>query len=124
MHKEDKNARAFNAFMRDKTEIELSEKEKHGSNNEVFFYIFTNKDQFGLILLKMCFYGGIDIYTSFIPKGVTLPVNLGMELINLGIPTVITLGDKSYEFKKKALQRRSSRAAQTEADYPHRQMVS
>ena len=99
-HKEDINARNFNQFIRDKTELELKDIKKNGSNDEVFYYQFTEEDQFGLFLLKICLYGGIDTYISFIPEGVNLPGNLGMELMNAGIHTIITLGDKEYEFNK------------------------
>lgn len=101
-HKEDSNAHNFNQFIRDKTELELKGVPKYGSNNEVFYYQFTEKDQVGLFLLKICLYGGIDTYISFIPESVNLPGNLGMELMNLGIHTIITLGDKEYEFNKKS----------------------
>lgn len=101
-HKEDINARNFNQFIRDKTELELKNVKKYGSNNEVFYYQFTERDLSGLLLLKICLYGGIDTYISFIPEGVNLPGNLGMELINTGVHTIITLGDKVYEFNKES----------------------
>ena len=101
-HKEDKNARTFNQFIRDKTELELKETDKFGSNSEVFYYQFTDKDQFGLFLLKFSFYGGIDIYVSFIPEGVNIPGNLGMELISAGVHTILSLGDKEYEFNQES----------------------
>jgi hypothetical protein len=101
-HKKDITARNFNQFIRDKTELELKDVKKYGSNNEVFYYQFTKEDQFGLFLLKICLYGGIDTYISFIPEGVNLPGNLGMELINAGVHTIIILGDKKYEFNKES----------------------
>ena len=101
-HKKDINARVFNQFMRDKTELELKDAPKYGSNNDVFYYQFTEEDQFGLFLLIICLYGGIDTYISFIPEGVNLPSNLGMELLNAGVQTIITLGDKEYVFNKES----------------------
>lgn len=100
-YKKDKNAKTFNTFMRHKTAIELAKKEKFGANSEIFYYQFTDKDQFGLYLLKICFYDGIDVYASFIPEGIETPANLGMNLIQAGVHTIIDLDGKSYVFNEK-----------------------
>ena len=102
LHKESENARVFNQFMRDKTDLELRGKEKFGANQDVFYFQFTDKDEFGIFLLKICFYGGIDIYVSFVPDGVQVPFNLGIKLIEGGIRTIITLDDKEYVFNSDA----------------------
>ena len=101
-HNSDENSKSFTQFMRDKTELELTGKSKFGSNHEIFYYQFTDNDEFGLFLLKLCIYGGIDTYVSFIPEGIEVPGNIAAELIKRDIHTIIGLGDKQYVFNKKS----------------------
>lgn len=69
-----------------------------GANQDVFFFQFSEPDQFGLRSARFCFYDGINIYVAFIPDGVSPPQNLPALLIKGGIKTYFTLGDRSYEF--------------------------
>lgn len=48
----------------------------------------------------MCltFYGGLRVYLAFVPGDASPPANLGIELMARGLRTIITLGDKTYEF--------------------------
>jgi hypothetical protein len=98
LYSKDKNSTNFIEFVKHKAQIELTEKELFGKNGDIFCYQFTEKDEFGLFLLRMCFYGGVDIYISFIPENVVVPANLGMELMKRGIKTYISLEGKTYEF--------------------------
>jgi hypothetical protein len=93
----DNSPKNFQQFIKDKVELELIDKQKYGSNPEVFFYQVTDKDQFGLYLFRLCFYGGLDIYAALTPKGAVKPLDLGAELLNGGIKTIIHLGEKTYE---------------------------
>ncbi|MDT1858124.1 hypothetical protein FPK33_26840, partial [Acinetobacter baumannii] len=68
-----------------------------GKNQEVFFYQVTDPEQFGLYLFRLCFYGGLDVYVAVLPDGVARPFHLGFELMNRGMKTFLTLGEKSYE---------------------------
>jgi hypothetical protein len=77
---------------------------KIGSNPAVFYYQVSAPDQFGLYMMRLCFYGGLTVYTAFTPEGSTPPPNLAALLIERGIPTVVTLGDKTYEFNPPAEQ--------------------
>lgn len=97
LRSEDKSSENFCKFIRDKAELELADKERFGQNQTVFFYQISDKDGFGLFLFHLCFYGGLSIYASFIPEGVEVPVNLGIELMNRGMKTFINLNDESYE---------------------------
>ena len=97
----DENAAAFNDFVVHRAAIDLEAVENIGKNASVFCYQFTEPDQFGLRLLRLRFYGGVDIYVAFIGSGVQVPGNFAMQLIGHGIRTVINLGDKSYEFNSK-----------------------
>lgn len=93
----DKNQENFKKFVRHKFSLELEGKERMGENPGVFYYQFTDIDENGLWWLKMCFYKGVDVYASFKPEGVEVPFDLGMTLMNDGIKTIFTLGDKDYE---------------------------
>jgi hypothetical protein len=92
------NPATFQQFIRDKVAIELQGKPPLGENPDVFTYQFTDPDQFGLYLLHLRFYGGLDIYVSLMPKQSTVPPNFAMQMIEMGIETIVTLGDREYRF--------------------------
>lgn len=91
------SAKNFNQFISRKVEMELLDKSKHGQNPDVFYYQVTEPDQFGLLLFRLCFYGGVNVYVAVLPKGAARPYHLGIDLMNRGIKTVLTLGDEEYE---------------------------
>lgn len=95
---QDSNSENFKKFIKHKLETELRNTKQHGKNQEVFYYQFTPPDEFGLFALKICFYGGLEIYCAFIPKSTSLPANFAMELMNKGIKTIIHHDGKNYEF--------------------------
>ena len=95
-----KNGTAFIQFIKHRAEIELRGKECHGNNPAVFSCQFSDPDQFGLFILKMCFYGGCEIFVAFIPEGKVPPFNLGMHMIEGGIKSVIDLEGKEYRFNE------------------------
>jgi hypothetical protein len=92
------NPQTWTNFVKRKTEMELEGKPSYGSNPAVFFYQVTDTDQFGLFLFRLCFYGGLNIYAAMWPSTSSTPYNLAIDLMNRGIKTIITLGDKKYEF--------------------------
>ena len=94
----EKNAKTFNEFIKKRVEIDLQGKEKFGENPDVFYYQVTDKDNLGLYLFSLCFYGGLYVYAAMIPKGVAMPENLAWAFVGRGIKTIVTLGDKEYEF--------------------------
>lgn len=98
LHPESQNAKSFNMFVKRKFEIEIDGKPRFGENPEVFFYQVTDVDRIGLYAMRLCFYGGLNIYTAFMPDGTTMPFDLGMYLLGQGITTVITLGDEKFIF--------------------------
>jgi len=98
IHHDENNPKNFQQFIKDKVDLELLGKERFGNNPEIFYYQITDTDQFGLRLFRLCFYGGINVYASLIPESVKESGDLGMELIKRGVKTVITLGEKTYEF--------------------------
>lgn len=92
------NPAEFQRFVRDKVGLELQGKPRLGRNPEVFNFQFTEPDQFGVFLVHLQFYGGLDVYVALMPEGSRLPGNIAMQLIDMGIQTTITLGEKEYRF--------------------------
>jgi hypothetical protein len=94
----EKNPANFTKFLKHRAELELKGRERFGCNPSVFFYQVAAPDTFGLLLMKMCFFEGADIFASFGPEGVVAPGHLGMMLIESGVKSYVTLEDKVYEF--------------------------
>jgi hypothetical protein len=92
------NPAEFQRFIRDKVAMELRDKPRLGSNQDVFSFQFTDPDQFGLYLVHLQFYGGLDVYVGLIPNDCQMPTNLAMLLIERGIETTIRLGGEEYKF--------------------------
>lgn len=87
-------------FLKRRVELELNDKERFGKNPAVFFYQFTNPDQFGLFAVRLCFYEGVEVLVAFKPDGTETPFVLGLELMKRGIKTVIELDGKEYKFNE------------------------
>lgn len=98
LNPKDQNSKSFNEFVRRKFEMELEGASIFGDNNKVFFYQVTKTVQHGLYAMRLCFYGGINIYVSFVPNGKIIPRNLTWELVSMGVQTEVTLGDESFTF--------------------------
>lgn len=98
---EDNNQEMLKKFIARRFDLEERALEIKGENPSVFTYQFCSPDEFGLIGMKMTFYGGTTVYAAYSPKGSKEPYNIGMHLINEGIPTTLTLGDEKFEFNKK-----------------------
>ena len=96
------NPAEFQRFVRDKIQLELQGKKRCGANPEVFTFQFTDPDPYGLYSLHLQFYGGLDVYVALIPARAKVPYNFGMYLMNMGIPTTITLGERQYRFNRDA----------------------
>jgi hypothetical protein len=94
------NPLEFKRLIKDKVTAELSGKQRIGANPDIFTYQFTDPDQFGLFLVHLQFYGGMDVYVGFIPESTEPPPNLAAELIRLGIQTTISDGENTYTFNK------------------------
>jgi len=95
------NPAEFQRFVRDKVAMELKGKVRLGDNPEVFTFQFTDPDPLGLYSLHVQFYGGLDVYSALIPDKTEFPFNLGVDLMNRGIRTTITIGDGEYHFNVK-----------------------
>lgn len=100
LHHEDENSKNFVRFIKDRALIDLDGATKNGENQVIFYYQFTEPDQFGIYLVRLVFNGGVEIYVSYVPEHCEMPVHLGIELMKRGIHTVFTLEDEKYEFNK------------------------
>lgn len=94
----DHNAKILVEFIRARAVLDLTEKPRLGSNQDIFYYQVSVPDQFKLFLMKLVFYGGLEVFLAFLPEGVAQPQHLGFELLAHGVKTVVTLGEKEYVF--------------------------
>jgi len=94
----ERNPKTFKAFIKEKARLELDGKPTHGENQEVFYYQFTDADRFGVFLCRLCFYQNVDVYIAYLPADVEKPYHLSIELMNRGVKTIVTLGEKEFEF--------------------------
>ncbi len=101
LHYSKGNSATWNEFITKRAEIDLKGKSYIGSNPDVFKYMVSDTDKFGLYIIKLCFYGGLSVYVVFIPEGKTVPENPAMQFLNAGIPAVITLHDEKFHFEPK-----------------------
>lgn len=98
VHPTEPNAGTFRDFLRHRVALDLADKPRLGSNPDVFYYRVADPDVHGLYLLELCFYGGLNVYTTFLREGKQRPVDLAMSLIEVGIPTTLTLEGRLYHF--------------------------
>ena len=94
----EKEAATFKRFLTHKFAIEFRGKQRHGANQDVFYYQFSDPDRWGIFSLKMCFYGGADVYVALVPDGCVVPANLGIMLMNRGVKSLFELEGQVYEF--------------------------
>ncbi len=93
-----KNHDSFLKLLDYSFENDKSKRAIKGENKEVFYYQFTDPDKFGLISLRICFYGGLFVYIAFMPEDANEPYDLAIDLANRGIKTIFKLGDSEVEF--------------------------
>jgi hypothetical protein len=97
---DESNAKNWVNFIHDRAAMDLDGKPILGSNPDIFHYQVTDPDQFSIFLFKLTFYGGIQVYLAFQPESAKQAANLALELIGRGLPTIITLGAKTYAFNE------------------------
>lgn len=102
LHQSEQNPASFSRFIKHRAELDLNAADRLGRNPEVFFYQFSEPDEFGLRLLKMCFYGGLDVFVAFVAEGLKPPEILVMKLIAAGVETHLTVGNEVYKFNVRA----------------------
>lgn len=94
----DPNSAEFKRFIKDRIDLDMRERPRVGANPEVFFYQLSGEDQFGLSSIRLCFYGGVEIFVAVIPEGKEVQPDIGMLLISKGMKTFLSLGERRYEF--------------------------
>jgi hypothetical protein len=75
-------------------------KEIKGENPLVFYYQFHEPDNFGLIGMRMVFYGTAEAYFSFKSKDAQQPFDLSMKLMESGIKTIMDVDGEEFIFNK------------------------
>ena len=95
---ERKDDQTLMKFIKRRFEVDPGLLTVKGSNPEVFTYQFCKPDNAGSISLKLTFYQGTDVFIAMLPEGLPVPYNLGVDLINKGIRSTMTLGDEEFEF--------------------------
>jgi len=99
LHSEDESNNNFVQFLKDRAAIDLRHIPLNGENKDIFFYQFTDNDEHGIYMVHMRFYGGIEIYASFLREDKPKPFNLAIELMNICDETILTLEGKEYKVK-------------------------
>jgi len=95
----DANLEKFKEIIEYKYSTESTDWHIKGANPEIFKYQFGTPDNFGLVPLKMTFYGGTIIYASFMGENSKKPFDLTIELIKSGVKTIVNLDNgKRIEF--------------------------
>ena len=94
------DSNTFISFLKKRFEMDELALDIKGDNPEVFKYQFCKPDKFGLIGLKLTFYGATDVFISFLPEDKKEPFDLGLFLLDKGLPITFTLGDEEFEFNK------------------------
>jgi hypothetical protein len=102
LREKDHNKQKFIELVRDRAEVDLVGKPRIGSNPAVFYYQVSDPDQFGLYMMRLCFYEGLTVYTAFTPEGSNPPPNLAALLIERGVPTFVTAGGKTNNFNPRS----------------------
>lgn len=99
LHSEDESNNNFVKFIKHQASIDLKGIPSYGGNQDIFYYQFTSPDEHGIYMVHMRFYGGIDIYASFLPEDKPKPFNFALELMKVCDETIFTIGDKEYRVK-------------------------
>lgn len=86
-------------FLIDRARKDTEGLPRYGENQEVFYYQFVEPDQFGIMLLNLCFFENIEIFCALVPLNADVPDHLGFQLMKLGMPVTFTLDDKEYPVK-------------------------
>ncbi|HVZ42526.1 MAG TPA: hypothetical protein VHA82_01865 [Ramlibacter sp.] len=92
------NAGTWQDLVRARYMVDADSLPRQGSNPQVFYHQRFPPDEFGLIAYRLCFYGALDVFASLIPVSSAPPPNLTSMLIDGGIKTIITVGEKAFEF--------------------------
>ena len=96
LHSEDESNNNFVQFVKHQSKIDLKNIQEYGANKDVFYYQFSEPDDYGTYLIHMRFYGGIDIYASFLPEDKPKPYGLEIAIANACDEIIYKVEDKEY----------------------------
>jgi hypothetical protein len=91
------NLNNFMSFIKTRFDCESDNYKKTGSNQDIFYYQIVPPDQYGVVLFKMVFFGGTDVYAAIEPEGCNIDSTPLAELFKLGIPVTIKYNGKDYD---------------------------
>ncbi|WP_143305828.1 hypothetical protein [Chitinophaga vietnamensis] len=98
---QDSKTEAFKLLCRKLFQIDIENLNSEGNNPDIFNYRFLEPDQFGLIALRLTFYGGANVFIAFKGEDAKEPYDLISASIDSGIETIIHFDDGSkFEFNK------------------------
>ncbi len=92
---EDAQLESYKLLCRKLLELDQSSGKESGANQEIFSYKFSDPDQFGLILLKITFYGATSVFIAFKGKEAKEPRDFIADAVKAGINTVVHFNDGS-----------------------------
>ncbi|RLD26893.1 MAG: hypothetical protein DRI75_10765 [Bacteroidetes bacterium] len=97
----DDNMQTMKKFLKKRFagEKELN-KEIKGGNLLVFYYHFLEPDNFGLIGMRIVFYGTAEVYFSFKGNNAKEPFDLTLKLMESGIKTTMNIDGEEFVFNK------------------------
>jgi hypothetical protein len=98
----DGNSGTWDMFLRDRIAVDVANKPALGSNPAVFYYQVSDPDKYGFYSMRLCFYGGLQVLVAFQPSGAAGAAHLPTELIRQGVRTILTIGDRVYQFNSGA----------------------
>lgn len=100
------NTDTLRRFIQARFAKESDQYPKKGHNPTVFYYQIVPPDQFGLILFKLTFYEGTDVFVCVKDDRGNEPFDLSMKFIEGGIRTSIEFEGTEYIFNDEASNRR------------------
>jgi len=96
-----KNKINFRKLMLKAFERDPKETSKLGDNQDVFYYQFSKRDQFGMGL-KMTFYGNLNVIASLNPTGSPKPFDFATAMMLDGNPVTYNIDGEEIKFNEKS----------------------
>lgn len=97
----DINTQKMKKFLKKGFEVEqVLKTEIKGKNPLIFYYEFHKPDRFGLIAMRMVFYGTAEAYFAFKPKKAKEPFDLSAILIEKGTKTTMEIDGEKFTFNE------------------------
>lgn len=95
----DEREETLKEFIQHRVEMDLSGRQKFGANTDVFYYQVTEPEENGLVVMKMNFFGGVDVYAALRLLEGPEPFDMTYYLIQNGLNVTIQMPGKNYVFR-------------------------